>query len=133
MKPPIELYLVTAAILNIKGRLAYTEQDQLILQLTNLKPENPNFVERFLAIRPFKTIVAVPKTSTPSPMLTFENFIIKWEKSMANYTNRSTPSLDQLLSEAQLNNLMQRDKDPSQSLYNWFLTAYRGKAPKFIN
>ena len=123
MKPHIELYLMTTAIVNIRGRWAYTEQDQLIIQLTKLRPDNPNYVERFLAICPFKTIIIAVPNSTPSPMLKFEKVLIKWEKSVTNHTSSNIKWLDQLLAEAKLNNQMQKDKTPNQSLYNWFLTT----------
>ena len=67
----------------MNGGWAWTETDQLIRQLIQLSPSDPNFVEKFLGIRSFKTLEAVPKITKSE----------KWE----SHTKNQKIDLDEIL------------------------------------
>ena len=43
---------------------ALTKENQILLQFLSIRPDDPNYVERFLAIRAFDNVLAVPTTTT---------------------------------------------------------------------
>ena len=147
MKDPRRLGLL-AIILGLNGSWAWTEKDQLICQLIQLSPSDPNFVEKFLGIRSFKTLEAVPKitksekwesqtknqkiyldeiltgyvNSPQKSKIKPKNQKIDLDKILTNYVDSPQKGkikpLQELLDEAQIN---QKMENPKNSLYNWFV------------